>query len=198
MNKLDQVLQIYITDPRDGMNNFNVGRCYEEYRQFSAAIGFYIRTAEYGTDMLLTYEALLRIAICLEIQGKRVRPQKGAILRAVSVKPNRPEAYFLMARTYEIQREWHEAYAWSFMGEKVIRENRSELPLLTDVQYPGPYGFIYERAVVAWWIGLYYESLELFRLLKRDYKMLAIHAASVESNITNVINILKSKGKPVE
>jgi tetratricopeptide (TPR) repeat protein len=180
----------YINEPRSQIINFDLGKEYEDQKQYSAAISFYLRTAEYGEDKMLIYEALLRVALCFEMQGKRNYTMKGALLRAVSVMPSRPEAYFLMCRTYEICKEWHEAYAWSFIGERV----KEKEPLKTDVQYPGPYGFIYERAVVSYWIGLYQESLNLFRSLQK-VKMYPIHEQSVKSNIENVVNILRSKGK---
>jgi tetratricopeptide (TPR) repeat protein len=198
MIKLEKALNDYVQDPRNQRINFTLAGCYEEQRQFAAAISFYIRTAEYGSDIFLSYEAFLRIAICLEIQGNRTAPQKGALLRAVSMCPDRPEAYFLMTRSYEVWKNWHEAYTWSFIGESVAKKKIEHLPLLTDVQYPGKYGFLYERAVVAWWIGLYYEALALFRQLEKEYKMLPIHELSVKSNITNVVAILKNKGKYIE
>jgi tetratricopeptide (TPR) repeat protein len=192
---MEQLLTNFVDKPRDPMNNFLLGRYYEERSQYAAAIGFYLRAAEFGEDDLLTYEALLRLAINFEFQGRRSHTMKGVLLRAVSVQPNRPEAYFLIARTYEVLKEWHEAYAWSIIGLKIACEGVCEGSLHTDVQYPGVYGFIYERAVVSWWIGLYYESLSLFKKLEKQYKMLPIHGESVKRNIETVIGILRRKGK---
>lgn len=193
--KLEQALSDYISDPRNQSYNFILGKCYEDNRQFSAAIGLYIRTAEYGEDSLFSYEAFLRIAICFEIIGRRTYTLKGILLRAITIQPNRPEAYFLMARTYEINKDWHEAYTWSIIGNKIASENEIKEPLKTDVQYPGIYGFIYERAVVSWWIGLYYESLNLFKSLIKNYKMLPIYEESCKSNLSTIVNILRGKDK---
>jgi tetratricopeptide (TPR) repeat protein len=200
MNKLEKALADYVSEPRNPSFNFTLGTCYEELRQYAAAISFYIRTAEYGNEntTILSYESFLRIAICFEIQGNRRQPMKGALLRAITIYPTRPEAYFLLTRMYEQNKEWHEAYAWSVAGENILKDKTIHLPLITDVQYPGRYGFIYERAVVTWWTGLYYESLRLFKLLEKEYKMLPIHEASVKSNIINVTTVLKGKGKYVE
>jgi tetratricopeptide (TPR) repeat protein len=198
MTKLEEALANYIKEPRNPIFNFILGNSYEEEKQYSAAIGFYIRTAEYGINDLLSYEAFLRIAICFEIIGRRPHAMKGILLRAITIQPNRPEAYFLMARTYEINKDWHEAYVWSIIGKKVAEENEIKESLITDVQYPGIYGFIYERAVVSWWIGLYYESLELFKELKNSYDMHPIHKESVNGNISTILNILKKKGKYIE
>jgi len=191
---IEEALLTYIDSPRVGINNFTLGQEYEKHRQLAAAIGFYIRTAEFGDDKLLSYEALLRVAICFEAQGKRVSPLKGAILRAISVMPDRPEGYFLMTRTYEQNKNWHEAYAWSFIGEKIARGEKELKPLISDVLYQGVEGFIFERAVVGWWIGLYTESLDLFKYLEKNFKMAPIYQESINNNIINVTNILKDKG----
>jgi tetratricopeptide (TPR) repeat protein len=187
---MEEVLRNYINDPRDPMNNFNLGRCYEDKRQLSAAIGFYLRVCEYGQDELLTYESLLRIALCLEVQGRRVQPLKGSLLRAVALLPKRPEAYFLLARTHEVLKEWQHAYAWASIGETIMPGNTP--PLISDVQYPGGFGFIYEKAVVSWWMGLYHESLRLFNELKVQ-KLPLIYERSVLSNIENITRILVDK-----
>jgi len=184
----------YISCPHNPEYNFALGNRYEEVGQLSAAISFYLRTAEYEIKPLLSYEALLRVALCFEVIGRRNYTHKGILLRAITIMPDRPEAYFLMARTYEINKDWHEAYAWSIIGRK-IAANEIKEPLITNVQYPGEYGFIYEQAVVSWWIGLYYESLSLFKELDKDYEMLPPHKESVKNNIINVVNILKSKEK---
>jgi tetratricopeptide (TPR) repeat protein len=195
MTKLESALHDYVHDTQNSLYCFNVGKAYEELRQFAAAISFYLKTAEFGKDVILTYEALLRIALCLETQGDRRQPMKGALLRAITIRPNRPEAYFLITRMYEFSKEWHEAFAWSVIGENVLDGNRDFIPLTTDVQYPGRYGFIYERAVVTWWLGLYFESFRLFKVLKSDYKMLPVYEESVNKNILNITSELKAKGK---
>jgi tetratricopeptide (TPR) repeat protein len=189
---LEQALLNYVDDPRKPINNFMLGTIYEEKGHFAAAIGFYLRTAEYSEDKNLIYESLLRVAICLEIQGKRMCPLKGALLRAVSVSPERPEAYFLLSRIYEITKDWHLSYAWATAGERTL--STSHRPLLTDVKYPGTYGFMFEKAVTSWWIGLYHESLNLFKTLDKEYKVLPIYEESIKNNITNITNILRSKG----
>jgi hypothetical protein len=105
---------------------------------------------------------------------------KGILLRAISILPDRPEAYFLLSRLYEVDKEWQECYTYAIMGDRL----EDGLPRLrTNVDYPGRYVFTFERAVAAWWIGLYDESLHLFRQLKKDPTMLPIHIASVQDNL---------------
>ena len=188
--KLNRALMNYITDPRDSLYNFTLGKCYEDLGQTASAASFYIRTAEFTTDTLFAYESLLRLALCFEKQGLRVYATKGILLRAISLLPDRPEAYFLLSRLYEINSDWHESYAIATIGEKLVSD--SDIKLRTDVEYPGKYAITFEKAVSAWWIGLYYESIQLFRELNKNPNMLDIHVNAVRNNIKNLGHIQKN------
>ncbi len=173
----------YISDPENSENNFKLGLWYEDQGHTAAAAGFYLRTAEYSSNALLCYEALLRMANCFTKQGGRVYITKGILLRAISLMPKRPEAYFLLSRLYEVNKDWQEAYAFSIMGQGLCEEHPR---LRTNVDYPGPYALVFEQAVAAWWIGLFSESLHLFRQLKRNPNMIPIHVVSVQNNLKNL------------
>ena len=176
MSILKETLSNFIENPKNPFYNFYVALAYEKLGHSAAAIGFYIRVAENNASDLLAYESLLRLALCLNSQGSRVFTVKGVLLRAVSVLPERPEAYFLLSRVYEVNKDWQEAYTWAIIGEQRIQDNLGSDSigpvglnnLLTDVEYPGSYGFAFEKAVSAWWIGLYSESLYLFKMLLKN------------------------------
>ena len=170
----------YISDPRNAEHTFLLGRWYEDQGHTAAAAGFYVRTAEFSSDDLLSYEALLRLANCFTRQGSRTYMAKGILLRAMSMLPGRPEAYFLLSRLYEVNKDWQEAYSFSVLGQKL---NESHSKLRTNVEYPGRYALIFEQAVSAWWIGLFDESIHLFKQLSKDPTMLPIHAAAVQNNL---------------
>ena len=172
------------------MYNFNLGYIYEELGQTASASSFYLRTAEYGNNDLLIYESLLRLSLCLNKQGSRIFTVKGVLLRAISLLPNRPEAYFLLSRVYEVNKDWQESYTIATIGEKLSNDNNEKLK--TDVEYPGLYGFTFEKAVTGWWIGLYDESIHLFRQLNKNPNMLDVYKNSVKNNIKNLGNNWKS------
>lgn len=175
-------LLAYIDSPRDPECNFALALHYEDQGHTAAAASFYIRTAEFSSDDLLCYEALLRLANCFTKQGGRAYMCKGILLRAISLIPDRPEAYFLLSRLYEVDKEWQEAYTFAVMGQRLKDGPR----LRTNVDYPGRYALVFERAVAGWWIGLLDESLHLFRQLKKDPTMLPIHIAAVDNNLKNL------------
>lgn len=184
-------LKNYINSPKNPTYNFLLGKEYEDAGHTAAAIGFYIRTAENSENDLLSYEALLRTALCLSKQGSRVFTVKGILLRAISLLPNRPEGYFLLARVYEENKDWQECYTWSCIGESKFDLSNiydKQISLKTNVEYPGTYGFVFEKAVSAWYIGLYSESAYLFRMLNKHTGMLPGHRIAVTNNIKNFPN----------
>jgi len=175
-------LQLYIKNPKDQNINFNLGCQYEQQGQTASAAGFYLRSVEFGHDVNLQYEALCRMALCFEKQGNRVFTLKGILLRAISILPKRPEAYFLLARIYERSQEWQEGYTTSVIAYEFTTD---EYTTQTNLEYPTKLGFLFEKAVCAWWIGLYDESLSLFRELKK-YDMPEIYKNAIQANLDNL------------
>jgi tetratricopeptide (TPR) repeat protein len=182
---LDKLLKEYINNPKDSNICFELALEYEKSGQTTSAAAFYLRSIEFGFDIKLQYEALCRISLCFEKQGNRWFMIKGLLLRAISLLPNRPEAHFLLCRAYEKNKEWQEGYTHSIVSEMI---SSAEPNSITDLEYPGKWGFIFERAVVSWWIGLHDESIHLFRKLKNNYKLDTIHKNAVENNLKNLGN----------
>jgi tetratricopeptide (TPR) repeat protein len=170
----------YVSDPTNPRLSFALALYYEDKGHIAAAAGLYLRTAEFSFDNLLAYESLLRIANCYTRAGDRTTTTKGILLRAISLMPKRPEAYFILSRLYEMCSDWHEAYTFAVMGQGA---NQDQPKLQTNVEYPGAYVLVYEQAVSAWWIGLFDESLHMFRQLKKNTTMLPVHIASVDDNL---------------
>jgi hypothetical protein len=189
INKSEQALANYIQEPKNSIYNFILARCYEEQGHTASAAGFYLRCAEFGVDDTLSYEALLRLGLCFQHQGSRTFTVIGIFLRAISLIHDRPEAYFLLSRIYEINRDWQEAYTWAILGEKLFKNNKNNnnlKPLITNVEYDDYYVFTFERAVSGWWIGLIDESLYLFKELLKNPNILDIYSTACENNLKNL------------
>ena len=174
-------LQQYIQNTEDTQANFNLGREYESIGQTGAAISFYLRTAERAKTDLEQYEALLRMALCFEKQQTRDDTQKVLLQKAINLLVDRPEAYFLLSRLHERQKEWHDSYTVACMALKIV--NFDHQPLLTDVQYPGKYGLLFEKGVSSWWVGLTEESREIMYDLKTNHDLDSMHTSAVDKNL---------------
>ena len=183
MSELENALYNFINSPNHPMYNFILGYNYDKLGQTTSACSFYLRAAEFSMDDVLSYESMLKLGICLRNQGNRVHTVKGIFLRAISLLPKRPEGYCLLAGLYEANNDWHECYETSVIGELMVGNDKPVL--VTDVEYPGGYGLTFHRAVSAWWIGLFNESIHLFRQLDHDNKVMEPYKQVIKNNINN-------------
>jgi tetratricopeptide (TPR) repeat protein len=159
---MKDILYQYLRNPKNSSICFKLGWEYEKIGQTASAVGFYLRSTEFGTDTKQNYEALIRIALCFIKQGDRIFIIKGFLLRAITLIPNRPEAYYLLAQTYQNNREWQEAYTTAVMGYTFGLDNTKPT---TNLTYPDNWIFLFQKAVNGWQMGLFDESLHILRVL---------------------------------
>jgi hypothetical protein len=188
---LQVLLNQYVSNPDDDEINFSLALYYDNIGQTAAALSFYLRCAERSTDDLLKYESLIRGSMCFDKQGTRGFTVKGLLQHAISILPKRPEAYYLLSRFFERDSKdghWNDGYMIASIGDKVCEYNNS--PLRTNVDYPGDYSILYEKAVTSWWCGLCDESKNIFKDLHNNYTLDEIHKKSVIDNLIrlNVID----------
>ena len=183
--ELKNLLKEYIYDSRNPKVCFNLGWEYEKIGQTASAIGFYLRSTEFGSNKKLQYEAMCRIALCLERQGSRWFMVKGLLLRAISLFPNRPEAHNLMCRTYERNKEWQEGYTHSVIAKGLKLDEPNSI---TDLEWYGEWQFDFERAVTAWWIGLFDESVAVFRELDKLTNIPQHYKTTIQNNLITYVN----------
>ena len=169
-------------DPFNPELNFKCAMEYERLNQTASAVSFYLRTAEYGSG-LLVYNSLLKVAMCINDQNDRVHTVSNCILQAITVMPDRPEAYFLMSQFHERQSNWQECYTWAVMGLKTITEQEG---LPANVGYLGEYCLHFEKSVAAWWIGRKEESISLLQFLSTQ-DMVDEYTNAVKNNLERVV-----------
>jgi hypothetical protein len=183
-DNLECKLRAYIGDPTDPENNWAMGLHYQKIGQTASAVSFYLRTAERTQDPLLQYEAMIRAALCFMSQGTRGLSVRGLLHRAATLLPKRPEAYFLLARWWEREAQvesWVNCYSYASIAEQICDQDCP--PLRTDIEYPGWYGLLFEKAVSAWWVGQCDESRDLFIRLLKDYRLDDSHRSACINNL---------------
>lgn len=196
-NSLKELLNAYVMNPQDVENNFALGFYYDNIGQTASALSFYLRCAERTPDDLLKYECLIRGSMCFDKQGTRGFTVKGLLQHAISILPKRPEAYYLLSRFFERDERdghWNDGYMIASIGEKVC--DFDSLPLRTNVDYPGNYGILYQKAVTSWWCGLCNESKNLFQDLLDNYELNEIHKKSVIDNLIRLNVVNKEEPQP--
>jgi GR25 family glycosyltransferase involved in LPS biosynthesis len=190
---MDSLLLNFIKNPNTPESNWNLALHYHNIGQTASAVSFYLRTAERTDDSLLQYECLIRASMCFDVQGSRNFTVKGLLQHAISIQPDRPEAYYLLSKFYEKQTNeghWNYSYMMASIGERTL--NKIHSPLKTQVDYPGEFGILFQKAVSAWWCGLCDESRKLFEDLYLNYTLNNVFKNAVVNNLKHLnVNISK-------
>ena len=163
---LDELIYALSKDPFNPQLNFEVAVEYEKADQIASAVGFYLRTAEYGKeyDDLYVYTSLMKLAKCFNDQNDRATTVANCLMQAISYDPDRPEAFFLLSQFHERQANWREAYVYARIGQNVAKDDLGFSPLPADVGYVD-YGLEFEEAVAGWWLGRKDDSIRIFNEL---------------------------------
>ena len=188
VSKLTNAVAAYVRDTENAELNYIVALNYEELGQTSAAIGFFLRTAERTNNLNLAYECLLKIGLCFERQTRRNNTVRVYYKHAVLLLPKRPEAYFLLSRFYERTNDHVSGYLWAEQGLNIADFN--QVPLRGNVEYPGKYGLIFEKMVCSWWWGKQDECRALLVELRDKYKYEVddVHRTAIQNNL-NVLGV---------
>ena len=183
---MNDALYNYVLDTENPETNFALAMEYKNMGQTAAAISYFLRAADRTEDLNLAYECLLHMSTCFNLQKNRDYTVRGLYQHAISILPKRPEAYFLYARYLEWTKQYSESYTICCIGLSTADFNLS--PLKTDLEYPGKYGIIFEKAVCSYWWGKGIESRQLFHQLVDEYwdVMDEKHRNMTESNITRL------------
>lgn len=185
--ELAPLLEHYINDPGDCDNNFAMGIFYHSIGQTAAAVGFYIRAAERAKDSLLQYECMLRAAMCFHTQGIRKFSVKGMCQHAIALHPERPEAYYFLARITSNENydgNWFDSYTWASLGVRAADNEVAQLK--TDVEYPGKNALRIQQAHAAWWCGMCDEARDLFFELYFSGELTEPQRKLVHSNLSKM------------
>ena len=83
--------------------------------------------------------------------------------------PNRPEAYYLLARFARRKEWWQDCYVNADLCLRFC--DFSVKPLRTDVEYPGKHGLLFEKSVSGWWWGKSDESRSLLQEILINYDL---------------------------
>ena len=182
--KIDKLIVDLSSDPFNPDKNFAAALEYDKLNQTASAVSFYLRSAEYGykTHKLITYTSLLKTALCFERQKDRQATVLNNALQAMTYMPERPEAYFIIARTYERGQQWRLCYSFAELG---LKANHDLEPLPSHVEYYEKYCLTFEKAVSSWWLGLRDESRQLLLRLQ-DMNIAPEYAYAVKNNLERV------------
>lgn len=150
----------YIQDPNNDRYNFNLGLIYFNNKQYSPASSFYLRCSEITKNNELRYECLIKLYLCFSALGDREHTCEGLLKLAISLYPKKPEAYFFLSQYYEKKSDWLNIYLYA----NIALENCSSISkFISDIDFPGMYVFLFQKALSSWRIGKPQEARQLYK-----------------------------------
>ena len=189
------LLHPYIQEPNEPEHNWRLALYYHSIGQTASAISFYIRCAERTEVDLLKYECLVRASMCFESQGCRSFSTYGVLKHAISLIPDRPEAYLMLAqlieKTADEPGKWFDGYMLCSQAVKLC--NFDSKPLRTDVGFPGKYAVVFQLAHCAWWCGLCEDARNIFRDLLDNYEMSDYYREVTKNNYEKISNMNENR-----
>lgn len=177
----------YTLDTENANKNFNLALWYYNQEHFAPALSFFLRAAERSEDDLLAYESLLLGFYCYDKQSGRNATSQVLLEHAICLLPRRPEAHFLLCKLYEKKGECHHlSYKTAHLA--LLNCDFDLDPLSINTDYPGKYGFIFQKAHMGYYWGKSKECRLLFRELIDDYndEMDDTYKKIVQSNLTSM------------
>lgn len=135
MNLLNEV----VLDYNNPQKIYNLAREYDRLEQGSGAFSFYLRAADMSPgktqeEKHLQYKCMILSAKIYERNQGRNHSVEGLLKIAIETCPEKPEAYYFLAKFKQERNDWREALMYSKIGLSFVdfdsdRDN--------DLNYPG-------------------------------------------------------------
>lgn len=156
----------YLKDTENDKNNLALALYYWEIQHVSPALSFFLRCAELTKEKDLSYSCLLMASKCYEIQKNRDTITKNLLMNALTLIPDRPEAYWALSNFHLNKEEYSECYLITTQALNFCKFEYS--PLLINTGYEGKYQMQLNNAISAYWWGKREEALNLLNYLKNE------------------------------
>jgi len=184
MDKLKEFLYDYVNNPLDPYINAQLGEEYEKIGQGAAAHSYFLRAAEllHDKDPEMAYCCVLKTWKQIHITTRRPQHEVLQLQTAVAYMPERPEAYLHLSIHYSNLQEWKTSYMYACLG--LLYQNKRSLPY--NVDYPGDYMLLFQKAFTGWYIGQRKESEELWYELGKLKNISPEHMDIIQDNINRL------------
>ena len=169
-----------INDPYNDRHNFEMAYSYEDIGQTASALTYYLRCAEFTKNDDLAYECLLRMSVCLGSQGNRDTMELTCIQHAISIRPQRPEANYLMSLYYSYREKWLESYMFACNGLSLVRDPKH---LIKDFIYFNEFQLSFQKAYSGYHKGKLKESYEIYLYILENYEVDNFHKKIITNNL---------------
>lgn len=138
MNLLNDV----VLDYQNPYKIYELAREYDRLEQGAGAFSWYLRAADMSPGVTweerwVQYKSMILSAFIYERNGNRNHSVEGLFKIAIETMPERPEAYYFMAKWKQDRDDWRESMMYASIGISHIESSMVEDAPDNDVGYPG-------------------------------------------------------------
>ena len=166
-DNLKRALEVYGKDPTNIKSNIDLAEEYFRLRQYAGACSFLNRIVEMSNDDDIVYESLILLSLVFSEQGKRDVHRYVSLYHAVSLCPQRPEAYYYLCMGLQIK-EPFQAYAYANIGLQNWKNRKNVTGFRLEFN---DYQLLFQKATNAWHSWRIEESKEILYDLHINYDM---------------------------
>ena len=161
-----QILNDVVLDYSNPWKMFKLACEYDRLKQGAAAFGWYLRAADFcegntSDEKFLQYKCMVLGAAIFDRSEARNQTTQGLLKMAMAVLPDRPEAYYFMAKHSMDINNFRDGLMYAKMGLSKELVERSD-----ELGYPGSIGLDHAYAVCKWKTDGRDDSKNLFFDLK--------------------------------
>ena len=166
-----KALNDVVMDYSNPWKMFDLAREYDRLKQGAAAWGWYLRAADFcagetSKEKLLQYRCMILGAAIFDRSDSRNETTKGLLKMAMAVLPDRPEAYYFMAKHSVDTNNFRDGLMYAKTGLGL-----DSIELIDELNYPGRVGLEWLYAICKWKTDGRDDSRNLFFDLKHKNKL---------------------------
>ena len=183
MNKIiTDLLRQYSNDTTNIDIQLKLSAAYFNLKQYASAASYLNRITEMSDDDNIIYESFILLGQCFTEQNDRVGHAKVSFYHAMSVLPERPEAYFHLSKVNEIE-EPFQSYSYCNIAIKNHKNSKRITNLPFEYEY---YKILFQKAVNSWHSWRIEESKELLYDLHLNYEMDTLYNELCVNNLNQI------------
>ena len=155
----------YVLNATDPIACYNLAKEYYAVKHYGEAVSFFLRAAE-NSEGDLRYNSMLHVAFCYRELGGRNYTLNSIYKSLVARYPDRPEAYYHLAKLCEVENANMDGYMWANLGLQNINNLNTKFESL---ELDNAVELLFLKAYFAWLIDKPEESRKTYQYILKNY-----------------------------
>ena len=181
-DRIVQLLERYDKNPSDIQSNIDLAKEYFALGQYAGACSFLNRIVEMSDNDDIIYESLILLSLVFSEQGKRDIHRYVSLYHAVSLCPQRPEAYYYLSLGLQIV-EPFQSYAYANIGLENWKNRKNVVGFSIEFQ---KHDLLFQKATNAWHSWRIEESKDILYDIHMNYDVDEWFSELVINNLNRI------------